>query len=405
LFFIRLGCFPFMLRAMNALVSLPTLQIELRPGIIELGWGHPPLELLPVEQIQRAAEKTLARYGAEALTYGHPAGPGALIEWLCQHTERGEGPTPAPNEVLITGGVSQAFDQILTLCTQPGDTVLVESPTYHLAVRILREHPVNVVGIPMDEDGLIVDALTETLTGLRRQGIRPRLLYTIPTYHNPTGLSLSLARRRALLEVAADAGLLIVEDDVYRELSYDGPAPPSLWSLAPPGVVVRMGSFSKSLAPGLRLGWLTGGRNLVRRMADGGLLDSGGGINHFTALVVAELCASGDFDEQVARVRTLYRTRRDALLAALQDHLPPGCSWYFPGGGFFVWVTVLDGVRCVDLLPLAERAGVSFLPGELFFLDGGGEGQLRLSFSLYPPEELNKAASLLGAVVRNHPQP
>jgi 2-aminoadipate transaminase len=384
---------------MKSLTNLPTLQIELRPGIIELGWGHPPPDLLPVEQIQRAAGATLARYGAEALTYGHPAGPGALIEWLCERTGRSEGRTPAPDEVLITGGNSQAFDQILTLCTQPGDTVLVESPTYHLAVRILREHPVNLVGIPMDQDGLIVDALTETLADLRRQGIRPRLLYSIPTYHNPTGVSLSLARRRALVEVAAEAGLLIVEDDVYRELSYDGPAPPSLWSLAPPGMVVRMGSFSKSLAPGLRLGWLTGGRKLVQRMADGGLLDSGGGINHFTALVVAELCASGDFDEQVARVRTVYGARRDALLAALRDQLPPGCSWCFPGGGFFVWLTVPAGVRSADLLPLTEQAGVSFLPGERFFLDGGGARQLRLSFSLYPPKTLVEAMKLLSAAL------
>lgn len=385
---------------MKPLTSLPILQIELRPGIIELGWGHPPLDLLPVAQIQRAAAATLARYGAEALTYGHPAGPGALIEWLCERTGRNEGRTPAPDEVLITGGNSQAFDQILTLCTQPGDTVLVESPTYHLAVRILREHPVNLVGIPMDQDGLIVDALSEALADLRRQGIRPRLLYTIPTYHNPTGVSLSLERRRALVKVAAEAGLLLVEDDVYRELSYDGPAPPSLWSLAPPGVVVRMGSFSKSLAPGLRLGWLTGGRKLVQRFADGGLLDSGGGINHFTALVVAELCASGDYDEQVVRVRTVYGSRRDALLAALRTHLSPGCSWYSPGGGFFVWLTVPEGVRCVDLLPAAEQAGVSFLPGERFFLNGDGEQQLRLSFSLYPPEELVEAVKLLGAVLQ-----
>lgn len=379
--------------------TLPTLQIELRPGIIDLGWGHPPLDLLPVEQIQRAVAATLARYGAEALTYGHPAGPGALIEWLCEHTGRSEGRTPAPDELLITAGNSQALDQILTLCTRPGDTVLVESPTYHLAVRILREHPVNLVGIPMDQEGLIPDALTETLANLSRKGIQPRLLYTIPTYHNPTSASLSLERRRALVEVAADAGLLVVEDDVYRELSYDGSAPPSLWSLAPPGVVVRMGSFSKSLAPGLRLGWLTSGRKLVQRFADGGLLDSGGGINHFTALVVAELCTSGDYDKQVARARTLYRTQRDALLTALRDQLPPGCSWYVPGGGFFVWLTLPSGVRSADLLASAERAGVSFLPGERFFLDGGGEQQMRLSFSLYPPGELVQAATRLGAVV------
>lgn len=380
-------------------IPLPTLQIDLRPGIIELGWGHPPLELLPVAAMQRATAEALTRYGAEALTYGHAAGPGRLIEWLCEYIARQEGVTPAPDELLITGGNSHALDQILTLCTKPGDTVLVESPTYHLAVRILREHPINLVAVPLDQEGINVDALAETLARLRRQGARPRLLYTIPTFHNPTGASLSLARRRALVELVAAEGLLVVEDDVYRELSYDGPAPPSLWRLAPPGVVARMSSFSKSLAPGLRLGWLTGGRALVQRIANGGLLDSGGGINHFTALAVAELCLAGDYVTQAAQLRAAYRARRDALLAALTAHLPRSCSWWMPGGGFFVWVTLPEGVRSVDLLPGAERAGVSYLPGARFDLNGGGQRQLRLSFSLYGADELAEGVRRLATAL------
>lgn len=382
---------------MNA--TLPITQLELRPGIIELVWGHPAQALLPVAAMARAASAALQRYGSAALTYGYMAGPGPLIDWLCAKIGETEGHQPTPDEILITAGNSQALDQILTLCTEPGDTVLVESPTYHLAVRILRDHPVKLVAVPMDEEGLQVDALVTLLADLRRRGERPRLLYTIPTFHNPTGLSLSLARRQALVQLAAQENLLIVEDDVYRELAYDAPAPPSLWSLAPE-TVLRMGSFSKSLAPGVRLGWLTGPRAVITRMADGGLLDSGGGINHFTALVVSELCASGDFDQGVARLCTAYRTQRDALLSALATHLPSGCTWSTPGGGFFVWVTLPAGIDARRLLPLAEEAGVAYLPGATFCLDGRGDNALRLAFSLYPPAELTSGVARLAQALK-----
>jgi DNA-binding transcriptional MocR family regulator len=225
------------------------------------------------------------------------------------------------------------------------------------------------------------------------------LLYTIPTFHNPTGVCLSLARRRALVELAEAERLLIVEDDVYRELAYDAPAPPSLWSLAPPGVVLRMGSFSKSLAPGVRLGWLTGGSEAITRMAGGGLLDSGGGINHFTALVVAELCASGDYDAQVETLRAAYRARRDALMAAFAKYLPPGCRWQRPGGGFFAWVELPAGTESNDLLCPAEAAGVAFLPGGKFYLSDGGANTLRIAFSLYSPEELVEGVRRLSRVI------
>lgn len=380
--------------------QLPTLQLVLRPGIIELGWGHPPLELLPVDAIQHAAGAALARYGAEALTYGYMGGPGPLINWLQLYIGRQEGRTPAADEMLITGGNSHALDQILTLCTQPGDTVLVEAPTYHLAVRILRDHPLNLVAVPMDGEGLDIAALEQTLSTLEDQGIRPRLLYTIPTFHNPTGISLTLARRHALVDLAAAVDLLIVEDDVYRELAYDEPAPPSLWQIAPRGGVLRMGSFSKSLAPGLRLGWLTGDAHLIQRMATGGLLDSGGGVNHFVALVVAELCADGAFEQQAEKLRSAYRSRRDALLHGLAEYLPPGCTWQRPGGGFFAWVMLPAGIDGAALLPRAQAAGVAFLPGSTFFLDDRTVNTLRLAFSLYPPEELYEAAKRLALAVR-----
>ena len=371
-----------------------------RPGVIDLGWGHPDRALLPAEELREAVGAALARFGGDALTYGYTRGPGPLREWLAAYIARTEGRAPAPDEILITGGISQALDQVCTLLARPGDVALVESPTYHLAVRILREHPLDLVPVPADGDGLRIDALAATIAGLRRAGLPPRLLYTVPTYHNPTGASLSLERRRALVELAAAEGLLVIEDDAYRELAYDGPAPPSLWSLAPPGTVARLGSFSKSVAPALRVGWLTADAATVARFADGGLLDSGGGVSHFAACVATAFCEAGRFEPQVARLRAAYRARRDALARALAEHLPPGCRWRAAAGGFFVWLRLPPGLDAEALLPHAVAAGVAYLPGARCHLDGGGADTLRLAFGLYPEDELAEAARRLGAVIR-----
>jgi 2-aminoadipate transaminase len=384
----------------GATPSQPTLQIALTPGTIDLAWGHPASELLPVAAMQRASAAALARFGTDALTYGYPAGPGPLLEWLCQRIGQREGRRPASNEIMITGGNSHGLDQLLTLCTAPGDIVLVESPTYHLAVRIMRDHPLTLIPVPADGEGLQVDAVAETVARLQREGKRARLLYTVPTFHNPTGISLSAVRRQALIGLAEREEMLIVEDDVYRELAYDGPPPPSLWSQAPSGVVARLGSFSKSLAPGVRLGWLTADRAIIQRITDGGLLDSGGGINHFTALIVSLLCESGDYAAGVTRFCAAYRARRDALIGALAQSLPKECSWYTPGGGFFTWIMLPAGIKSSELLPKAEAAGVSFIPGKKFHLDGRGENTLRLAFSYYPAASLAEAGQILGSVLR-----
>jgi len=381
----------------SAAMPAPVLQIFERPGIIELTWGHPDLALLPVEAMRRAGLAALDRYGPEAMQYGHPAGPGPLLEWLAERIGRQEGRAPALDEIMTTGGISLGLDQLLTCLTAAGDSVLVESPTYHLAVRIMRDHRLNLVPVPADTDGLRVDLLAQTLDRLQAAGTPARALYLVPTFNNPTGRSLAADRRRALVDLAAAHDLVIIEDDVYRELAYDGPAPASLWSIAKPGTVARLGSFSKSLGPGLRLGWLTAGRELVERLINGGLLDSGGGINHYTALVVAELCACGDYDTNLDHLRRSYRERRDVLVSTLRECLPPAYRVNAPGGGFFVWVDLPADVNARALLSAAEAEGVSFIPGASFHLDAAGQSALRLAFSLYPLAQLAEAARRLGA--------
>ncbi len=377
----------------------PVLQIFERPGIIELTWGHPDLALLPVDALRRAGVAALDRYGPEAMQYGHPAGPGPLLEWLANRIGQQEGRAPAIDEIMTTGGISQGLDQLLTCLTAAGDMILVESPTYHLAVRIMRDHRLNLVPVPTDTDGVLIDALEQILARLQAAGTPPRALYLVPTFNNPTGRSMAAGRRQALVDLAAKRNFVIIEDDVYRELAYDGPAPASLWSLAAPGVVARLGSFSKSLGPGLRLGWLTASRDLVTRLIEGGLLDSGGGINHYTALVVAALCEAGDYDRNLDHLRRTYRERRDVLVNTLQAQLPPGCTVASPGGGFFVWVELPVGADARALLPAAEAAGVSFIPGASFYLDGRGQSALRLALSLHPADRLTEAARRLGVAL------
>lgn len=385
-------------------IDLPDVQLVIRPGCIDFAWGHPDSALLPVPDLRRAAgDALLDRDGALALAYGAAQGPGRLIELLRARLGRIDGDTPAPQHLLVTGGVSQALDLLCTVCTQPGDVVLVESPVYYLALRILRDHSLQLRPVASDEDGLRLDALADALGHVRHAGGRVRLLYTVPTFTNPTGRTLSAERRAALVQLAAQHDFLILEDDVYRELWYDVPPPPPLTSYGAPAHVVRLGSFAKILAPGLRLGWLQADAALVQRCVGSGMLDSGGGVNHFTAHVVAEYLRRGLLDDHVARLRAGYRARRDHLMAALRQ-LPAECRCDTPGGGYFAWVRVPDDIDTSALLARAEAAGVSYVPGAPFHSDGGGQHHLRLAFSLLSPAEMEEGARRLAHVLRASPR-
>lgn len=379
-------------------MNAPTLQIVLREGMLDLGWGHPDADLLPVAAIGRASAAAHAKYADVMYQYGWPAGPAALIERLQARILRDEGKAPDLSEICLTAGNSWALDQVLTLCAPPQSVILVENPTYHYAVKIMRDHANPLAAVQCDADGLDLEDLQKVMSAQHALGRSVACLYLVPTFNNPTGRCMPLARRQALLEIAARAGLLIIEDDVYRELAFDAAPPPSLWSLDQHGVVIRLASFSKSLAPGLRSGYVTGAQANINKLADGGVLDSGGGIMHHTAFTLAELDVTGELDAAAAHLRRHYRARRDALVAALHEQLSPDYTVHVPGGGFFVWLSCPLPAR--SLLPLAEAAGVSFIPGERFYLDGGGSHNLRLSFSLYAPDALREAARRLGVAAR-----
>jgi 2-aminoadipate transaminase len=374
-----------------AVRPLAVVQFDARPDVIDLGWGHPDPDLLPLEELRIAADEAARRWGPELYAYGFAQGPAPLITWLSERLGEVDGRAPDPASIVVSAGASGALDLLVTLSARPGDVALIESPTYHIAVKLLRDHGLEVVPIERRTDGPDLEALGAALDRLEKAGRRPALFYTIPTFHNPTGAITPLDRRKELVRLAEERGLLVVEDDAYRELSYGDPPPPSLWSLAQPGTVVRVGSFSKTLAPGLRLGFLTGDPALTARMAQSGLLDSGGGIGHVPGLVVAALAEGGFYARHVDRLRVAYRQRRDALIDGLAQGLPEEVVVNRPQGGFFVWLGLPAGYSATRLLEAAQANGASFMPGNAFSVTDGLDANLRLSFSRYGPEQLAEA--------------
>ena len=258
----------------------------------------------------------------------------------------------------------------------------------------------------IDEDGIIVDDLELKLAALAREGKSPRLLYTVPNFQNPSGVTITQSRRKRIIELSHEYGFLIVEDDVYRDLAFEGDVPPSFYRLAGGEGVLRIGSFSKFVAPGLRLGWLIASPERINRYLECGTVQMGGGANPLVAHVMAEYCHAGTLEPHVARLRQVYRTRRDVTLAALQRHMPQGVNWTQPRGGFFVWLTLPSGVPARPLLEAARVQGVDFAPGAGFFASGdGGQRNLRLAFSFVPPDEIERGVRILADIIREMTPP
>lgn len=376
-------------------------QYVAEPGVIDFSWGHPDPSLLPVRQIADAARSALSLHGQEVLAYGAAGGPPSLKRSVRARLAETDARAPSMDELVITSGASQSLDLLATLILAPGDTVLVDVPTYHLAIRVLQDHPIRLAAVASDTSGISVASFRGVVRQLRKAGHRPTALYTIPTYHNPTGRCLTNQKREALVHAASELGVTIIEDDTYRELCYDGPPPASLWSLAPSGLVVRIGTFAKSVAPGLRVGYVTADSELVRRIVGCGLLDSGGGSSHFAAAVLAEYFSAGHYAPQVALYRAELRRRRDGLLQALADHIPSNARWTRPKGGYFVWIS-LDGSSAADqALRIGLANGVSFIPSGSFYHPRREVADaIRLSFSMLPLEQLALGAERLGSTLR-----
>lgn len=377
--------------------AFPSILIAIPEGVIDLGWGHPSPRLHPLEALQQATARMFARTPVASLQYGAEQGFGPLLESLAAFLSGPEAyAMPVqPETLFLTNGASQALDLACTLLTNAGDTVLVEEPTYYLVQRIFADHHLRVVGVPTDADGLQVDALAAMLD--HASVPRPTLLYTIPTFQNPAGSVLPQARRQALIELAQRYGFTVVADEVYHLLHYGPTPPPPLlaFDTSPVGCVISLGSFSKILAPGLRLGWIQAHPALVRRFVQAGMVASGGGLNQFAAALVHATIELGLLAQNIATLRATYGARVQALASALRMYLARDIRFITPAGGYFFWLTCAPDVDTETLLPLAQQVGVSYRPGQAFSAARLFPQALRVSFALYEADELVQGAERL----------
>ena len=364
---------------------------ERNPKAVFFGGGVPPTDAIPVARLREGADRAWAD-GAETLLYGEVKGYRPLRELIAERMAA-RGAMVDPADVLITNGAQQGIDLAARIFIDPGDIVLTEAPTFMDALRVFRSHEAEPVGVPVDEEGLQVDVLATLLDRLPR---RPKFLYTIPTYQNPMGVSMSSARRRALVDLAGERGLGIVEDDPYGELSYDGDPLPTLKSLDPE--VIFLGTFSKVLAPGLRVGWVASSPRLREAFFN---VKEGTDIHNERIMTrTVYHTALGFLDEHIAVTSAIYRSRRDAMLAALEREMPAGVHWTTPQGGFFVWVTLPAQFETDAMLPDATDRGVIYLPSSWFYPDRSWTRSMRLNFSAQPEERIGEAMRRLAETIQ-----
>jgi len=374
--------------------ELATILAGSPPGVLSMTGGFPNPATFPTDEVDEIAARLLRDDAAVALQYTPAAGIASVREYLVDRQEQLQGRRPALDELIVTSGGMECIALACQALIDPSDTIAVEAPSYLGALMAFGGAEADVVAIAMDDDGLVVDELADRLAA----GLRPKFLYTIPEYQNPTGRTLSLQRRHQLVEVCGRHGVLIFEDVAYRELSFDGESLPTLWSLAP-DLVVQAGTFSKSFFPGVRLGWATGPAGLVAELAAAKLNTDqcAGGLGQ---RLVEEYGRAGGFERHLPAARALYASHWAALSAALKRHLPDGCSWTEPSGGFLTWLTLPGELDVLAMRPAAIAAGVAYVPGPPFHVGDGGRNSMRLSFSHLTEVELDTAVERLAAVVR-----
>ena len=384
----------------DAYDPLASVQAAGPPGTVSFIYGLPDPVTFPADELRRAADRVLRERPEIALQYGPEQGYGPLIDCLRDKLAREEGLSLRRPQLMLTGGSAQALSHLCTLFSKPGDIVLVEAPTYHETIQLFRDHGLLPLQILTDEGGLQVEALAYRLQTLARLGERARLLYTIPSFQNPSGITLAADRRQAVLDLAERYDLLVVEDDVYRDLPYEGKVPPSLFELDGGRRVLRIGSFSKILAPGVRMGWLMGPEGLIQQLIGSGLRCMGGGANPLMAHILATYCQQGLLATHIQHLRQVYSERRDAMLAALATYMPDGIDWTRPSGGFFVWMSLPDPLRAADVAARASEAKLLVPVGDPFFAEAPTGQYLRLAFSYVSPDKIERGIRVLAQVLR-----
>jgi len=385
-------------RGMTASEIRALFAVASRPEVVSLAGGMPYVSALPLDTLAETAARLVRDRGAEVLQYGSGQGDVTLRSQILD-VMSDVGITAHPDDVIVTTGSQMALDLVTRVFCDPGDVVFVEAPSYVGALGVFRAYECDIVHVPMDDGGLIPEALAEAITQARAAGKKPKMIYTIPNFHNPAGVTQTSERRERVLEIAKREGLLILEDDPYGLLGFDGTVPRAIRA-DDDQQVVYLGSFSKTIASGLRVGWAVaphGVREKLVLAAESAVLCP----SNYAQLTVSEYLATQPWREQVKVFRELYRERRDALLDSLEQLMPPGTTWTHPAGGFYSWVTLPEGLDSKAMLPRAVAALVAYVPGTGFFVDEQGHESLRLSYCYPDPDRIREGVRRLAGVVES----
>ena len=363
--------------------STVTFDGAATPGTINLGIGQPSADLLPVELVRRASDAFFASAEPFDFNYGVPQGDARFRESLAAYLTREYDSPTSPESLIVSGGNSQALDLVSGVFAKPGDTVFVEEPSYFLAFQVFRDHGLNIVGIPLDAEGISIPHLEQAL-----QEHAPAFLYTIPSYQNPGGQCLPQERRNKLVELAMEHDFLIVADEVYQLLYYRNTPPPALGTMLDSDAVISLGSFSKILAPAMRLGWIQTSPKLCRRILANGYINSGGSINHISSHVARHAIELGLLDDHVQDLRRAYRSRVEAMDDTLHSEFSSLAEWRKPMGGYFFWLEFAAGTDISRLRDEARACEAGFQPGAVFSSRGGLANCMRLSFAHYAEDDI-----------------
>ncbi|MEK6227708.1 MAG: PLP-dependent aminotransferase family protein [Actinomycetota bacterium] len=392
------GLFASRTRVMKSSAMRDIMAVTARPEVISLAGGLPDTSSFPPETFAAVTARIAEQACAKALQYGPTEGLPETKECIAE-VMAAEGMRVDRDDMIVTAGGQQVIDLVTKTLIDPGDVIVAEGPTYPGAVPVFHAYQADVVQIDMDAEGMRVDLLEETLDRLERDGRRPKFIYTVPSFQNPAGVTMSLPRRKRLVQVAAERELLVLEDNPYGLLRYEGEAPEPLYALDGGVYVMYLGTFSKILSPGIRLGWVVAPPPVLEKI-NLGKQEADLCSSTLSQLMVQAYFEIADWRGYVRSLTDIYRARRDAMLAALADHFPPQAEWTRPGGGLFIWATLPDFIDTDDLLVRALRDNVAFVPGSGAYLDGRGHNSMRLNFSGSGEEGIREGVRRIGEAIR-----
>jgi len=383
---------------MKASTIRETLKIIQRSNVISLAGGMPDPATFPAKEINQVTQQILTKNSARALQYssteGLPELRELILNWFSEDNKK-----LGLDNIVITSGSQQGLDLMSKVLLNPGDIVIVELPSYLAALNAFRSYGGEMKGISMDNEGVEVDILEETLTQLKKEGQKVKFIYTISNFQNSAGVTMSLPRRKRVLEIAQKFEVFILEDNPYDKLRFEGEPLPSIYSLDNEGYVISLGTFSKILCPGLRLAWVLGDKKIIEKIV---IMKQATDLctTILNQLIVYEYCRQNDIDKNIESNIKIYRKKRDVMLKALSKYFPSEASWTKPEGGFFVFVTLPEYIDVDVMFPEAIEEGVAYVSGSAFFANGKGKNTMRLSFCYPKEEDIEEGIKRLGKVIK-----